>query len=45
MVHQIADAAKAHGTTTLHVVRSGETVVAVGPQDVPPFSNNGFCHR
>jgi CubicO group peptidase (beta-lactamase class C family) len=38
--HRLEDAVKAHGITTLCVVRSGETVVAVGPQDIPlPISS------
>lgn len=40
MGHRVEDAVKAHGITTLCVVRSGETVVAVGPQDIPlPISS------
>jgi CubicO group peptidase (beta-lactamase class C family) len=38
--HHVEEAAKAHGITTLRVVRSGEIVVAVGPQDMPlPISS------
>jgi CubicO group peptidase (beta-lactamase class C family) len=38
--HRVEDAVKAHRITTLCVVRSGETVVAVGPQDMPlPISS------
>jgi CubicO group peptidase (beta-lactamase class C family) len=38
--HRLEDAVKAHGISALCVVRSGETVVAVGPQDMPlPISS------
>jgi hypothetical protein len=38
--HRLEDAVKAHRISALCVVRSGETVVAVGPQDMPlPISS------